>query len=104
MKGERVRIEGDAEDLELVRRRILDELGGGSDVHPVSAAVPGELGEPVLAGLVVALTPAVTIRTLGAIIERAIEHRERMEQLRIYREQGNREVAASEIFPGRSPQ
>lgn len=98
--GERIRIEGSPETLEGLRRELMAALGGGAEVEAISSAVPGELREPVLVGLLISFstTAAVAIRTAGSIIERRMAHLERKELLRIYREKDDAEISAEEML------
>jgi hypothetical protein len=101
MKGERIRIEGPAESLQQLRRELLEELGDAIEIDLVSTAVPGELREPIVIGLVVtvASTAGVAIKTFGAIVERRMTHTERMELLRIYRESDKKEISVTDLRP-----
>ena len=73
-----LQIEASAEDLNLLRRMLDDELGEEADVQPLSSTAPGELREPVLIGLVVALGGPVIGKSVASVISRWMEHREKM--------------------------
>lgn len=100
MVEEEIRVEGPPEVLEGLRRELLADAGDGVEVQPLSRAVPGELREPILTGLLISFTSmtAVAIRTAGLIIERWMTHRERKELLRIYREKDDVEISLSELL------
>ena len=99
MEDRQVRIEGPPEVLAELRRELIAGLGGEADVAAISSAVPGELREPVLVGLLIsfASTAAVAIRTAGAIVERRMTHLERRELLRIYRERDDVEISVEDL-------
>lgn len=101
MNEARLRIEGPPDTLEALRRELIAGLGAEAEVEPISTAVPGELREPVLVGLMISFastTAAVAIRTAGSIIERRMTHLERKELLKIYRERDDMEIQADDLF------
>lgn len=105
MNEEFIRIEGPSEDLKELRQQLIDEVGGEIDIQPVTVGVPGELREPLLAGLVVAVPPSVAITaipTVGAVINRFMKHRERMEELSIYRKGVEGKISAADLLNGES--
>jgi len=97
MSDVQIRVEGTPEDLEQLRRDLQDAMAGEARIQPVSSSAPGELREPVLVALVIALAP-VAIDNLRRTIERYLEHRETIEELRLYRD-GGQEVAVEELGP-----
>lgn len=65
-------IRGEPGDLEELRRAIENEVGPDARLHPVTSAQAGELREPILIGLIVALGgPAVTY---AIAVRNALEH------------------------------
>lgn len=71
-------IRGTAEDLEELRRLIETDVGAKARLHPVTSAQSGELREPVLIALIVALGgPAVTHAIAGAL-KQYLQHKETM--------------------------
>jgi hypothetical protein len=100
MTAETIRIEGPPEVLEGLRQDLLEEAGDQVDVEPVSVAVPGELREPLVVAILVALSPvtAVGIRTVGSIIERRMTHAERKDLLQIYREKDGIQLSVEDLF------
>jgi hypothetical protein len=104
-REERLRIEGEPEELERLRRELMRSLPSQVEVEPISVAVPGELREPLLVGLLISCastTAAVAIKTVGSIIERRMTHEERKELFRIYREKEDLEVSVEELREGLS--
>lgn len=57
---------------------LEDELGEQADVQPLSSTAPGELREPLLIALVVALGGPVIVKSVAAVVSRWMEHREKM--------------------------
>lgn len=100
MEAERIRIEGPAEALEAIQRDLEAELGDQLEVEPVSTAVPGELREPVLVGLILTAGAAIA-KVAGGVIERNIQYRERMDELRFYEEKSKEQIAVGDL--GRNP-
>jgi hypothetical protein len=98
---EQLRIEGPPESLELLRRELLDEEHMGINVQPISQAVPGELREPILTGLVLTVSSRAAIKAAAAVIQRRMQHLERMEELKIFRENSDREIAIVELLAER---
>lgn len=95
--GENIRIEGPPEVLEDLRRELIEEIGDSAEIQPLSTAIPGELREPVLVALLVP-SAAVTIRTIGSVIERRMTHAERLELIRVYREKDGEELSFSDLL------
>jgi hypothetical protein len=98
--GERIRVEGRAADLEALRHELEEELGDEINTETISAGVPGELREPVVVALIVAVasTASVAIKTVGSVIERRMLHQEVMERFRIYGESQRREISVAELI------
>jgi len=71
-------IEGSPETLEQLRRLLERELGTDAAVQPVTSSQSGQLREPVLIALIVALGGPVLAREVAATIRRFMEHRETM--------------------------
>lgn len=99
MGDRQLRIEGPPEVLAAVRQDLIAGVGGEARIEAVSSAVPGELREPVLVGLLVTFgsTAAVAIKTAGSVIERRMTHLERRDLLRIYRERDDAEISVEEL-------
>jgi hypothetical protein len=74
-------IRADAADLEELRRLVEAEIGPEARLFPVTSAAGGELREPILIGLIVALGgPAIT-KAIAGVIKRYLEHKETMAKL-----------------------
>jgi len=73
-----LQIEASSEDLSRLRQMLDEELGERADVQVLSSTAPGELREPLLIGLVVALGGPVIVKGVVTIVTRWMEHRERM--------------------------
>lgn len=99
MGDRQVRIEGPPEVLAALRRDLIAGVGEEVRVDALSSAVPGELREPVLVGLLLsfASTAAVAIKTVGSVVERRMTHLERRDLLRIYRERDDAEISVEEL-------
>jgi Effector Associated Constant Component 1 len=80
-----LQIEASADDLRDLRRMLEDELGDKADVLPLSSIAPGELREPLLIGLVVALGGPLVVESAATIISRWMEHRENMKDKELAR-------------------
>jgi hypothetical protein len=97
MSDVQIRVEGTSEDLEQLRRELLDGLGSEVRVQPIPSRAPGELREPILIGLVVAIAP-IAIESFRKAVERYMEHRETMEELRLYRD-GDQGIGVADLTP-----
>jgi hypothetical protein len=78
---EQLRIEGAPEDLEEIRRQLFAELGDDLELDEMSSQGAGELREPVLIGLVVALGGPQVVKGVVKVLDRYMLHRERMRAL-----------------------
>jgi len=75
-------IEAPPEELEELRQLILAELGEKADLQEVTSARAGELREPVLVSLVVALGGPAVVTGVVAALKAWFKHREEMEKLK----------------------
>src|SRR5262249_12009348 len=73
-----LQIEASSEDLSALRRQLEEELGEQLDVQELSSTAPGELREPVLIGLVVAMGGAAVTRGVVSVVKAWMKHREVM--------------------------
>ncbi len=96
--GRRIQIKGPPEDLEQVRRELVD---AGIEIKLVSTAMPGELREPILEALVVTLTSSAAIGAFRSVGERLMLHQERMKALQIYEDERDRELSLEEFLAGK---
>jgi hypothetical protein len=97
-----LQIEASAEDLTLLRRMLDEELGDQADVQPLSSTAPGELREPLLIGLVVALGGPVIVKSVTTVISRWMEHREKMKdkelaQLKLLVDGRSKQISVNEL-------
>lgn len=69
------------DDLEALRQDIEKEIGRAARLEAVTNAQAGELREPVLIALIVALGGPVITKAITDIIKRHMEHVERMSEL-----------------------
>jgi hypothetical protein len=74
-------IRASAADLEELRRRIELEVGRDARLEPVTGAQAGQLREPILIALIVALGGEQLTRAVAEVIKRYLDHKERMQQL-----------------------
>jgi len=73
-----LQIEAPAKELEDLRQLLLKDAGGGIDVQEISSAGAGELREPVLTSIIVALGGPAVVTAVVAIVKRWADHREAM--------------------------
>jgi hypothetical protein len=97
MDGERIRIEGPPEALLELSALVAQEAERECEVEPVTKAIPGELGEPILIALIISPTGAAALRTVCKLIERTMTHMERKELLQIYRERDREPISVKEL-------
>ena len=71
-------IEAAPEELEELRQLILNELGEKVDLQEVTSARAGELREPVLISLVVALGGPAVVTGVVSALKAWYKHREEM--------------------------
>lgn len=76
-----IRIEGDAALLEGLRDEIFKGLGENAEVRDVTSVRPGELREPFLVALVVALGGPAVVKGVVEIVKAYLAHRESMQKL-----------------------
>jgi len=74
-------VEGSPEDLEQLRELLEQEFGANAAVQPVTSSEAGQLREPILIALVIALGGPVITREIAKVIRRFMEHREAMKGL-----------------------
>lgn len=74
-------IEGSPEDLEELRELLEKQFGADAAVQPVTSAESGELREPVITALIVALGGPVVTQAVASVIRRYMQHKERMREL-----------------------
>jgi hypothetical protein len=75
-----LQIEAPAKDLEDLRQLLLKEAGGRIDLQEISSAGAGELREPVLTSIIIALGGPAVVTAVVAIVKRWADHREAMRQ------------------------
>lgn len=97
-----LRITGSNEALEELRMALYAEIPE-IDLTEINERKPGELGEPFLIGLVIALGGATLTKSIADIVKRWMEHRETMEKLRLvklYLEDSNdiKEIQLDELL------
>jgi len=97
-----LQIEAPAEDLAALRQMLDEEMGEEADVQPISSIAPGELREPLLIGLVVALGGSAVTKSVTAIIARWMEHREKLKdketaQLKVLIDGRSRQISVKEL-------
>ena len=96
MGEQRIRIEGPPAELERLGREIRDQLGDEVQVESMAEAIPGELRDFTVIGLAIS-APEAAMAALSSILSRYMTHRERMEELRIYRGASDREIQLEEL-------
>jgi hypothetical protein len=96
VEGERIRIDGPSDVLEGLRQSLIAAAGDGVEIEPVATGVPGELREPLLVGMIITST-GVSIKTIGDVVMRYMQHLERKEELRIIRESNREEISVAEL-------
>ena len=92
-------IEGDPRELEAIRVEIERELGREAMLETVTSAQPGQMREPILVGVIVALGGPVIVRAVVEILRNRQIHAEEMgkqsltaEQMRLDHEARMREM------------
>lgn len=80
-------IEGDPELLDWISERIESELGASAALERATSINEDEFREPFTIALIVALGGPAIIQGIVAIIDRALEHREKMRALDIVGQQ-----------------
>lgn len=75
-------IEGETEQLEWLSNQIEKEIVD-ANLERVTSQSADELREPLLIGVIVALGGPVVIKSIVRLIERCLDHRERMKELEI---------------------
>ena len=78
-----LQIDAPPQDLEDLRQMLLKEGGGGIELQEISSAGVGELREPVLISIVVALGGPVVVKAVVDIVRKWAEHREAMRRLEL---------------------
>ena len=78
---EQIRVEADPEALESLRAELLAQFGDELDMQEISSMAPGELREPILIGLVIALGGPKLVAGVVDAIDRWLRHRERTKAL-----------------------
>jgi len=78
---EQLKIEAPPDDLEALRAMLRDELGDAVDVEEMGSQGIGELREPILIALVIALGGPKLTRAVAGVIDRWMTHRERLREL-----------------------
>ena len=74
-------LEGSPDDLEELRELLEQEFGPDAAVQPITSSEAGQLREPILIALIVALGGPVVTSELAKVIRRFLEHRETMTDL-----------------------
>ena len=82
-----LRIEGPPEAMQDLRSFLAQETPPDLDLdtEEITSSAPGELREPLLIGLIVALGGPRAVREVRAMIGRWLTHRERMYELETIR-------------------
>jgi hypothetical protein len=76
-------IEAPPEQLEELRQQLIGELGSDLDIQEVSSIGAGELREPVLVAIIVALGGPAVVKGVVTVVERWMKHNEEMRKLEI---------------------
>jgi hypothetical protein len=79
-----IRVQAAPDELEELRRMLIDDLGDDVELSEVASQGPGGLREPVLIGLVVALGGPRVVQAVVEVIDRWMAHRERMQGLKTF--------------------
>jgi hypothetical protein len=75
-----LRITGNNQILEEIRQTLYEEIPE-INLTEINETKPGELGEPFLIGLVIALGGATLTKAIAEVLKRWMEHRETMKKL-----------------------
>lgn len=76
-----VKIQATPEELEELRKFIFDEMGDSIDLQEIASTEAGELREPLLIAIIVALGGPAVVTGFVEVMNRWMEHREKMEEL-----------------------
>jgi hypothetical protein len=79
-------IEGDPVELQAIRSEIERSVGSEAQIEPINSIVSGELREPILIGVIVALGGPAIVRSVVKILRDRYAHVEAMERLENERE------------------
>ena len=82
-------IRGDADNLEELRRAIEAEIGPDARPFPYASAEDGQLREPILIALIVALGGPALTKAIAGVVTRYLEHKEIMLKLALQDGSGN---------------
>jgi hypothetical protein len=77
-----VKVQATPEELEELRNFIFNEMGDSIDLQEIASAQPGELREPLLVAIIVALGGPAVVKGFVEVMNRWMEHREKIEELR----------------------
>ena len=78
-------------DLEELRRQIELEMGREARLQPVTDTQAGQLREPILIALIVALGGGAATKAVADVIKRFLKHGERMQELTDQRRAGDQD-------------
>lgn len=97
-----VKIEGPNTELEDLRKFLIDELGNDIELNEISSIKPGQLGEPILISLIVALGGPTIIYGFVSAYSRWLEHRETMKKLDIEHREKMARIKLKLLYEDRS--
>ncbi len=92
-------IEGDPTELEAIRVAVERTLGREARMEPVTSTASGELREPILIGLIIALGGKEVVKGLVDILRNRATHEEVMKRLEIEQEANRVGTAARQKMP-----